>query len=322
MLLEDQYGVGDVVDIGEAGGTVEAVGLRITRLRDARGVLWYVRNGEIIRVGNKSQGWAQVDGRRAGRARHRPRALPRRSCRRRPTRCTPTTEWADVLLAAPESLGVEDISTAEGVVMRLQVRTHQRRPVAGRPGAADAAHASGSSPRASARRRRVLRRRPAQGPAVTTPHPAHGAAVRPRAAGDVPRGLRRPRVPAAVRHVPAVHRRRRAGPRRADRAGLPAHLLAAALGADLRHRPPAVAARRPGAVRAGRPAAPAPGADRRRRRPRRRCSALMAIPGTPLPVLLGAAVPGVAVRAAVRVGPVRAAWPTCSRATATPSPPR
>src|SRR5437773_632093 len=60
MLLEDQYGVGDVVDVGEASGTVEAVGLRVTTIRDNRGVLWYIRNGEIIPVGNKSQGWAMV----------------------------------------------------------------------------------------------------------------------------------------------------------------------------------------------------------------------------------------------------------------------
>ena len=60
MLLEDQYGVGDSVDLGDASGVVETVGLRITTVRDARGVLWYVRNGEIVRVGNKSQGWAMV----------------------------------------------------------------------------------------------------------------------------------------------------------------------------------------------------------------------------------------------------------------------
>nr|WP_239166176.1 mechanosensitive ion channel family protein [Actinoplanes italicus] len=60
MLLEDQYGVGDTVDLGEATGVVESVGLRITTVRDARGVLWYIRNGEIVRVGNKSQGWAMV----------------------------------------------------------------------------------------------------------------------------------------------------------------------------------------------------------------------------------------------------------------------
>jgi small-conductance mechanosensitive channel len=60
MLLEDQYGVGDTVDLGDAIGVVETVGLRITTVRDGRGVLWYVRNGEIVRVGNKSQGWAMV----------------------------------------------------------------------------------------------------------------------------------------------------------------------------------------------------------------------------------------------------------------------
>ena len=56
MIVEDQYGVGDVIDTGEAIGTVEEVTLRITRLRDANGVIWYVRNGEIIRVANRSQG--------------------------------------------------------------------------------------------------------------------------------------------------------------------------------------------------------------------------------------------------------------------------
>ncbi|MBW8171756.1 mechanosensitive ion channel family protein [Ornithinimicrobium sp. Arc0846-15] len=58
MIIEDQYGVGDVIDTGEATGTVEEVGLRITRLRDATGVVWFIRNGEILRIGNKSEGWA------------------------------------------------------------------------------------------------------------------------------------------------------------------------------------------------------------------------------------------------------------------------
>jgi len=59
MIFEDQYGVGDVIDVGEASGTVEAVSLRVTRLRDVDGTVWYVRNGEIIRVGNMSQNWAR-----------------------------------------------------------------------------------------------------------------------------------------------------------------------------------------------------------------------------------------------------------------------
>lgn len=56
MILEDQYGVGDKVDTGLASGTVQAVGLRVTRLRADDGVIWYVRNGEVLRVGNASQG--------------------------------------------------------------------------------------------------------------------------------------------------------------------------------------------------------------------------------------------------------------------------
>ncbi|QZN87437.1 mechanosensitive ion channel family protein [Cellulomonas sp. C5510] len=60
MLLEDQYGVGDVVDAGPAQGTVEAVGLRVTKIRDADGTLWYVPNGSMLRVGNKTQGWANA----------------------------------------------------------------------------------------------------------------------------------------------------------------------------------------------------------------------------------------------------------------------
>lgn len=58
MILEDQFGVGDFVDLGEASGTIEEVGLRVTRLRDVGGQVWYVRNGEILRVGNLSQGWS------------------------------------------------------------------------------------------------------------------------------------------------------------------------------------------------------------------------------------------------------------------------
>jgi moderate conductance mechanosensitive channel len=60
MIFEDQYGVGDVVDLGEATGTVEAVTLRVTRLRDTNGTVWYIRNGEIIRAGNMSQNWART----------------------------------------------------------------------------------------------------------------------------------------------------------------------------------------------------------------------------------------------------------------------
>ncbi|NBQ97924.1 MAG: mechanosensitive ion channel family protein [Microbacteriaceae bacterium] len=60
IVFEDQYGVGDSVDLGQASGVVESVGLRITQVRDIEGTLWFVRNGEILRVGNQNQGWSRV----------------------------------------------------------------------------------------------------------------------------------------------------------------------------------------------------------------------------------------------------------------------
>jgi len=60
MLIEDQYGVGDIVDLGDATGTVEEVGLRSTRLRSLDGTVWYVPNGEILRVGNMTQLWSRA----------------------------------------------------------------------------------------------------------------------------------------------------------------------------------------------------------------------------------------------------------------------
>jgi small-conductance mechanosensitive channel len=55
MLIEDQYGVGDTVDVLDVKGVVEKVGLRVTTVRDTSGTLWYLRNGEILKVGNQSQ---------------------------------------------------------------------------------------------------------------------------------------------------------------------------------------------------------------------------------------------------------------------------
>lgn len=120
MLLEDQYGVGDVIDVGEASGTVESVGLRITTIRDARGVLWYIRNGEIIRVGNKSQGWAvvlvdvTVDYDRVDQA----VALLHAAA----SGLGEDPRWRDSLIEAPEVLGVEQI-TVDGAVLRTTVKT-------------------------------------------------------------------------------------------------------------------------------------------------------------------------------------------------------
>jgi small conductance mechanosensitive channel len=60
IVFEDQFGVGDTVNLGEVTGVIESVGLRVTQVRDFDGVLWYVRNGEVIRVGNHTQGWSRA----------------------------------------------------------------------------------------------------------------------------------------------------------------------------------------------------------------------------------------------------------------------
>ncbi|WAP53000.1 mechanosensitive ion channel [Arthrobacter sp. ATA002] len=56
ITIEDQYGIGDVIEVGDTIGTVQSVGIRITRMVDTRGVIWYIRNGELAKVGNRSQG--------------------------------------------------------------------------------------------------------------------------------------------------------------------------------------------------------------------------------------------------------------------------
>ncbi len=60
MLAEDQFGIGDVIDAGEASGVVESISLRTVRVRDVTGTLWHIPNGEIRRVGNMSQDWARA----------------------------------------------------------------------------------------------------------------------------------------------------------------------------------------------------------------------------------------------------------------------
>ncbi|WP_028926373.1 mechanosensitive ion channel family protein [Pseudonocardia acaciae] len=121
MLLEDQYGVGDVVDVGEASGTVEAVGLRITTLRDVRGTVWHVRNGAIQRVGNKSQGYAVavVD---LPLAHNADIEQATEIAARVAAEVAETDDVAELLLEPPEVLGVETV-TVEGLTLRVTAKT-------------------------------------------------------------------------------------------------------------------------------------------------------------------------------------------------------
>jgi small conductance mechanosensitive channel len=120
MLLEDQYGVGDVVDVGEASGTVEAVGLRITTLRDVRGTVWYVRNGAIQRVGNKTQGFAVavVD---LPMAHGVDIAQATEVAERAATEVAHSEDVAAAMLEPPKVLGVETV-TMDGVTFRVTAK--------------------------------------------------------------------------------------------------------------------------------------------------------------------------------------------------------
>lgn len=121
MVFEDQVGIGDVVDLGAASGVVESVGIRVTQVRDVEGTLWYVRNGEIVRVGNRSQGWARViiD-----------QAVPydadvdlvEQRLLDVATAMSEEPAWVGRVIDKPETWGIESVS-ADAVVLRLVVRT-------------------------------------------------------------------------------------------------------------------------------------------------------------------------------------------------------
>jgi moderate conductance mechanosensitive channel len=118
ILLEDQYAVGDIVDLGEATGTVESVSLRTTRLRAVDGVVWHVPNGEITRVGNMSQHWSRalLDIEVAY-------ATDLDEAKRLIAEVARTyAEGDDCVLEPPEVWGVEALG-ASGIVIRLVVKT-------------------------------------------------------------------------------------------------------------------------------------------------------------------------------------------------------
>lgn len=121
MVIEDQYGIGDTVDLGEAVGEVEDFGLRKTAVRDLTGTLWHVRNGEIMRVGNLSQGWARAV-----------LEIPvgystsmdtyREITETVTAAMTKDTEVASAMLGMPEIAGVQSLS-AEYRVIRTMIKT-------------------------------------------------------------------------------------------------------------------------------------------------------------------------------------------------------
>jgi hypothetical protein len=121
MLVEDQYGVGDVITVGNATGTVENVTLRITRVRDVNGIVWHIRNGAIETVGNESQGWARAvldfpvpfesD-----------LATIRNVLQETGDMMWNEPIWRAVMLEAPEVWGAQSISSDQ-VVMRIVAKT-------------------------------------------------------------------------------------------------------------------------------------------------------------------------------------------------------
>lgn len=121
IVAEDQIGIGDVVDLGLATGVVEYVAVRITHVRDVNGTLWYVRNGEITRIGNMSQGWSRViiD-----------LAVPvdadvpavERALLAAANGLADEPKWQSRILERPEVWGLESI-TGDALVIRLVMKT-------------------------------------------------------------------------------------------------------------------------------------------------------------------------------------------------------
>jgi small conductance mechanosensitive channel len=121
IMLEDQFGVGDTIDVGVASGTVEHITLRTTQIRDVAGTVWHVPNGQILEVGNKSQNWARavVDIVIAPDADVR---AARDLIRRVADELVVDPAWAARVSGAPEEQGVQAL-TPEGVTLRLTIDT-------------------------------------------------------------------------------------------------------------------------------------------------------------------------------------------------------
>jgi moderate conductance mechanosensitive channel len=121
MLVEDQYGIGDVVDLDEATGVVERISLRTTVLRGLDGTVWHVPNGEVKRVGNKSQLWsvAVID---VEVAYDSDLTAAREVIVERTREVCARDEWVESVLDEPNLLGVEALG-ADGITIRMTVKT-------------------------------------------------------------------------------------------------------------------------------------------------------------------------------------------------------
>ncbi len=120
MLLEDQYGVGDVVDLDEATGVVEKISLRTTVLRGVDGTVWHVPNGYVTRVGNRSQLWsvALVD---VAVAYNSDLGAARQVILDCATNLIESDEWSEVVIEPPQLLGVEALG-ADGITIRVTIK--------------------------------------------------------------------------------------------------------------------------------------------------------------------------------------------------------
>ncbi|XCM84151.1 mechanosensitive ion channel family protein [Kitasatospora sp. HUAS MG31] len=120
MIMEDQYGVGDEIDTGVATGTVLEVGLRVTKLRGTGGEIWYIRNGEVKRIANMSQGWgtATVDVQVGYREDlERVQALIEETAEQ----LAKESPFDEVIWGPVKVLGVESVAT-DSVVLRIEAR--------------------------------------------------------------------------------------------------------------------------------------------------------------------------------------------------------
>lgn len=121
IVAEDQIGIGDVVDLGLASGVVEYVSVRITQVRDVNGTLWYVRNGEVTRIGNMSQGWARaiID---LGAPPDSDLEVVERTMIETAQELAKDPKWRTRIVEKPELWGLESMD-GDALVMRIVMKT-------------------------------------------------------------------------------------------------------------------------------------------------------------------------------------------------------